>query len=207
MKREGRTMKHKLFALLAFLLMLTSIAINVRPIFASDVHDVAVTEVTPSMNQVCQGLLVKVNVTVANLGNVTEETFNVALYYDSTKIDEQPVENLTAEQTRTLSFSWNTSGVEPCKNYTLRANATIVLGDINETNNELFGGPVKVNIFGDINGDGYVNIMDAVPIGVAFGSNPDDVLHWNPQADLNQDEFINVKDIILLGQNFGAKHE
>jgi len=207
MKREGRTMKHKLFALLAFLLMLTSIAINVRPIFATDVHDVAVTEVTPSMNQVCQGLLVKVNVTVANLGNVTEETFNVTLYYDSTKIDEQEVENLTAEQTRTLSFSWNTSGVEPCTNYTLRANATIVLGDINETNNELFGGPVKVNIFGDVNGDGYVNIQDAVYVGVAFGSNPSDVLHWNPQADLNQDEFINVRDIILLGQNFGAKHE
>jgi PKD repeat protein len=56
---------------------------------------------------------------------------------------------------------------------------------------------------GDINGDGVVNYLDAILLGAAFGSTPDDP-NWNPNADLNGDNTINYLDAIILGANFGS---
>jgi hypothetical protein len=75
--------------------------------------------------------------------------------------------------------------------------------ETNTSNNFLIDGQVHIKIFGDINGDGYVNAKDAVQLGLAFCSQQGGPA-WNPQADLNQDGYINAKDAILLGQNFGA---
>lgn len=54
----------------------------------------------------------------------------------------------------------------------------------------------------DINGDGCVNIIDAVLLGAAFGSKEGDP-NWNPDCDLNHDGYINVKDAAILGIDFG----
>jgi hypothetical protein len=61
-------------------------------------------------------------------------------------------------------------------------------------------------VIGDLNGDGVVNIKDAIIAGNAFGSAPGD-LHWNPDADLypngNGDgDAISILDIIVLASNF-----
>ncbi len=56
---------------------------------------------------------------------------------------------------------------------------------------------------GDINNDKTVNFKDAILLGAAFGSQPDDP-NWNKNADLNGDGVINYKDAIILGANFGS---
>jgi hypothetical protein len=57
-------------------------------------------------------------------------------------------------------------------------------------------------ILGDLNGDGIVNIKDAIVAANAFGSSPGSP-NWNPDADLNGDGKINIIDFILLAANFG----
>jgi parallel beta-helix repeat protein len=55
---------------------------------------------------------------------------------------------------------------------------------------------------GDINRDGIVNILDAIILAGAFGSEPSDP-NWNPNADMNNDETVNILDAILIAGNFG----
>jgi ABC-type transport system substrate-binding protein len=54
----------------------------------------------------------------------------------------------------------------------------------------------------DINLDKFVNVKDAVILGVAFGSKPGD-LNWDARADVFYDGFVNVKDAVKLGVYFG----
>ena len=57
---------------------------------------------------------------------------------------------------------------------------------------------------GDINGDGVVNILDAILLAKAFGSRPGDS-NWDPRADLNKDNVVNILDAIILSLNFGKR--
>jgi hypothetical protein len=61
-----------------------------------------------------------------------------------------------------------------------------------------------VKIPGDINGDGVVDIYDALLASTAFGSKPGDP-NWNPAADLNGDGIIDIYDMIILAGHFGQK--
>lgn len=55
---------------------------------------------------------------------------------------------------------------------------------------------------GDVNRDGYTNLIDANLIKAAYGSKPGD-LHWDPRCDINQDGIVNEYDIVRLGVNHG----
>jgi parallel beta-helix repeat protein len=55
---------------------------------------------------------------------------------------------------------------------------------------------------GDVNGDGKVNILDAILLSKAFNSKPGDA-NWNPDADFNYDGKVNILDAIILASNFG----
>ena len=57
---------------------------------------------------------------------------------------------------------------------------------------------------GDVNGDGVVDIYDAIAAANAFGSTPSSP-NWNPAADLNGDGQVDIFDIIIIGMNFGQK--
>jgi len=57
-------------------------------------------------------------------------------------------------------------------------------------------------ILGDLNGDGIVNLKDAMSAANAFGSSTGDP-NWNPDADLDGNGKINIMDLILLATNFG----
>jgi len=54
----------------------------------------------------------------------------------------------------------------------------------------------------DINGDGVVDIFDALLMARSFGSVRNDS-NWNPDCDLNNDGVIDIFDVILLARNFG----
>jgi len=106
-------------------------------------HDVAITNLTASPTQVNVGASVTVTVTVVNQGNFTEKT-TVTVKYDGTVIRTISVENLEKGQTRTLSFSWSTTGVNP-DTYTLFANASVVEDETDTADNIFTGVTVTIN--------------------------------------------------------------
>jgi parallel beta-helix repeat protein len=57
-------------------------------------------------------------------------------------------------------------------------------------------------LFGDVNDDGAVNILDVILVSKAFGTSQGDP-NYDPSSDLNQDGKINVLDIILVASHFG----
>ena len=55
---------------------------------------------------------------------------------------------------------------------------------------------------GDINGDGVVNILDAILLASAFGSKRGEP-NWDPRCDINKDGSVNILDAIILASHFG----
>ena len=107
-------------------------------------HDIAVKNVVPSDTQVYESEVVEVYVNVINNGTEVE-CFNVTLYYDSNVVDVLYVKDLAAGESLNLTFVWNTLGVAE-GNYTLRAEASVVEGEVNVDNNVFVDGVVEVRI-------------------------------------------------------------
>jgi PKD repeat protein len=113
-------------------------------IFANIIRDVAVTNVVPSSSWVYQTWTDNVNVTIANLGNVTENT-TASAWYNSSLIGAVPITNLAPSTQTTVSIPWNTTGVAP-GNYTITGTASFVPYEtyFNTTNNIYVDGVVEV---------------------------------------------------------------
>jgi len=259
------------------------------------VHDVSISDVTPSKTVVGQGYTVSINVTVENQGDFLEWFGIVAPYFDSVVVPTSvqwetfwsmgdcsrdgyidqtdlhilednwlwhgpPGENpadinsdgvvnnvdlgilgsnlgkdiwthfglpvppkgtqrgvrLHSGNQNTLTFTWNTTEVAK-GNYTISAVADTVPGETDTEDNNFTDGWVFVTIPGDVNGDPYVNIKDAVLLNGAFGavhitdpSDPRYCQYWrgnegpfSPNVDINGDGYINIKDAVLQGAHFG----
>jgi len=113
-------------------------------IFANIIRDVAVTNVVPTSPWVYQTWTDNINVTVANLGNVTE-SFNVTALYNGTAIGTTPVNNLASNTQTTVTIPWDTTGVAT-GNYTISGTASFVPYEtyFNTTNNVYVDGIVQV---------------------------------------------------------------
>jgi hypothetical protein len=170
--------------------------------FQSVIRNVAVIALEANPRIIYENFKVNITLTVSNKGDLTE-TFNVTIYYDNTPITKVKVENLPSKQNRTLTIPWDTRGLKPGI-YTLKAEAHPVPYESDLTDNTLTDGTVTINITGDVNGDGVVDIYDLVIVGLAFSSKPGDP-NWNPMADLNQDGQIDIFDLVILALNFGRK--
>ena len=109
-------------------------------------HDVAVKNVALSAIKMYVGTVVSMEVVVTNYGNYTE-SFSVSIYYNETVIDSKWVTDLDAGGELTFNFEWNTTGVQPDMNYTVKAEASEVLGETNLENNVLIGGVVTVRSY------------------------------------------------------------
>ncbi len=55
------------------------------------------------------------------------------------------------------------------------------------------------SLYGDLNGDGVVNILDISVIALAYPSRPGDP-NWNPSADMNLDDKINIIDVVAVAR-------
>jgi PKD repeat protein len=165
-------------------------------------HDVAVANVTIDRPWVYQGFTANVNVTVVNKGDSNDSVI-VTLYYNITANEIISTQNVTLSptQSRTITLTWDTTGVPFCQNYTITAVATIA-SDNNLADNTLTGGAIEVRIPGDINGDGSVSVLDAIRFGTYFGLRYGDA-GWSADADINRDGKVNILDVIMVAQNFG----
>lgn len=105
--------------------------------------DVAVVDVVASPTMVCVGESVNIRVTVANKGDKTEN-FNVTVYYDENSIETQTVSNLSQGASLTLTFVWNTTGMQPSVTYTISAEASKVPYEIDWDNNRFIDDTVKI---------------------------------------------------------------
>ena len=170
-------------------------------------HDVAVTSVTVSDTQAYVGEIVNITVVAENQGTYAE-TFNVTAKYENVTLEifgtvgTQEVFDLAPGQNATLTFSWNTTDMQPCVNYIIKAEATVVPDETQTSNNAFIDGKVKVKMIGDVNGDGVVDIYDLTIVGQSFGS-----WYWDPrydpEADLTKDGHVDMRDVMVISRNYG----
>jgi parallel beta-helix repeat protein len=171
-------------------------------------RNLAIVNVTLSATKVYVGDFVYIDVTVENEGNYYEETFNVTVTYENTTLEIfgtiaiQEVTKLAPGANVTLTFSWNTTDVQPCIYYTIKAEASEVPYEIDTDDNTYIGGTVKIKLPGDVNGDGVVDIWDLSFVAMAYGtleSEPE----YEPEADLNRDGIVDMRDIFIVAKNYG----
>jgi len=105
-------------------------------------RNVSVISVTPSASEVYVREIVNIIVVVKNQGSKTE-TFNVTAYYNTTAMETQIFTDLIPGTQRTLTYSWNTSGVLG-GNYTISAVASPVPEEIDVEDNTYVNGIVTV---------------------------------------------------------------
>jgi hypothetical protein len=168
----------------------------------SPVHDVTVTDVTPSKTAVGQNYSLNVNVTVGNPGDYPE-TFNVTLYANTSAIG-YAVTNLPNGAFTLIIFAWNTTGY-PYGNYTLSAYAGPVSNETDMADNTFIGNQTSVTIPGDLNGDFKVGLGDLVILAQAYGSKLGDA-KWSPNADIDDTGVIGLSDLVILAQHYGQHY-
>ena len=95
--------------------------------------DISITSVVASPSTATVGKSISITVTTKNEGNTTE-TFDVTVYYDNNTIGTQTVTNLGVGDDKSLTFTWDTTGVD-VGTYTVKANATFVEGEVDTIDN------------------------------------------------------------------------
>ena len=175
----------------------------------TDVHDIAVSDVTVFKTVVGQGYTMRINVTVENLGTQTE-TFNLTTYANATSFSTLLDVNLSSGNSTAILFVWNTTGFA-FGNYTISAYAEAVAGETNTANNNFTCvTPVHVGVPADISGatpgvpDGVCAMRDIAYIIAHFNGKPGEP-KWDPNADVNDDDVINMKDIAISVAYFNHK--
>jgi hypothetical protein len=72
----------------------------------------------------------------------------------------------------------------------------------NEANNMIIQDNFPVTVRGDVNGDGKVDVLDAVIVSLAWNATPVSP-QWNIKADVNHDGIADVLDAVTLGLYWG----
>jgi len=145
----------------------------IEDIFKPPIHDIAISNVAPSVDQAYIGDAVGIYVTVVNEGTKSEvfdvyvyADMDIAVIGDEITIDIISNVSLEAETTTTLSVTWNTVSVVE-RNYTIRAEVPPVKGEENTDNNLYI--------------DGTVTVLPMLThdVAVTSVSAPDEVTHGN----------------------------
>jgi hypothetical protein len=107
------------------------------------IHDIAITDVTPSKTVFGQGYSLGINVTATNQGEWAE-AFNVTAYANTTVIETKEI-TLTSGDSAILVLARNTTGWA-IGNYALSANATILPNESDTGDNSYTDGTVTVRL-------------------------------------------------------------
>ncbi len=164
-------------------------------------HDVAVTNIQFSKSCLGEGYSTNISVTITNEGNQVEILVDVICCGNTTLIGSDLVEVLLVAESATTVFTWNTL-LGSKGNFTIRAYATPVPGESDETDNMLVGGWILVTIPGDVDGDRDVDIFDIVAMAGSYGSEEGDS-KYAPNYDINDDYKIDIFDIVAAASHYG----
>lgn len=166
------------------------------------VHDLGVVNVSMISSKIYVGWMVDVSVTVENVGQYIE-SLNLSVFWNGVSLGTSVIQSVHVGEKVVLDYVWNTTGVAPCRNYTMKAEADAVQGETDLENNvRLF--EVTVNMVGDVNGDGKVNILDIATVAIIFGSHKEDP-DFRLDCDFNRDDLINILDLAAAAKNFGEE--
>jgi hypothetical protein len=141
-----------------------------------------------------KGYLADINATVANEGS-TAESFAITVFANSTALGTTIVNNLAPGANVTVTVAtWNTTNWAYGQ-YLLTATTN---ASVQTFTSDL---AVWVVLPGNINGDGTVDIYDAIILSGAFNSSPGST-NWNPNADINCDGTVDIYDAIIMSGSF-----
>ncbi len=158
----------------------------------------------------------KVNITVKNEGNYIE-SFTVSAYLQNATgnytIGTQQVNNLAPGATTNVTFSFpvptlpgypnNRRAAWPYPTYTVWANASVVPGETDTADNQLFDGLIKVKWPGDVTGDGHVSLSDLVKLAKAWYKNcRDNPSEYNYLCDFDMNGEVKLPDLVFLAKNW-----
>lgn len=163
-------------------------------------HDVAIASVRSSKTIAYGGNTVFIEVIAKNHGNNPED-FEVKCYADSALVGSRII-SLAAEQVYPMIFAWNTTNI-PFGTYSLSAIASVVPYETNIADNTCTDGTVQVRVPGDINGDGIVDVYDAVLLIRDIDAIPSSPNWNNGRSDINDDGRVSGADVTILVRNFG----
>jgi hypothetical protein len=114
----------------------------------------------------------------------------------------QTVTNLAPDNTATLTFVWNTTGVSKGY-YSISGTADNITAEQDLADNILScANMVYVGIPGDVNGDHEVSMRDIAPICRFFMTVLGDP-QYAATYDITNDGKIDMKDVGIAARNFG----
>ena len=166
-------------------------------------HDVAVTNVSPvfpseSYTEVYAGWQVPIEVTVENQGCWTE-TFDVRCSFNGTDIGTQTV-TLIAEETTTLTFIWDTTGVKR-DTYDITGRASYLPEETERWDN-WFWYDLRVKKLGDVDDSGEVDVLDLKKVKLVISGWITDPI-WVRRCDVNGDTEVDLFDEKIVKLNIG----
>jgi ABC-type transport system substrate-binding protein len=173
---------------------------------ATEIHDLAITNMTCQKTIVGTGYSMSTNVTLINQGDHAE-TFDITAYANTTTIQTKKV-SLKSGTSEMIRFTWNTFGF-PKGNYTMWAYAWPVSGETNTSDNTYSGGIVGVTMMGDCAPEfGIIDVFDLVYVALSFGAEygkppPPATQPYQPNADLNGDGIIDIFDLVTIALHYG----
>jgi hypothetical protein len=183
-------------------LLLDSDLVSIEPVNIVDGHvqihvqDIAILSVSTSATEAYPTWTVPLDITVVVENQGTrEETFDVTVYANTLIVGIQTV-TLDAGASTTLVFHWSLTSVAE-GTYNIRAEATVLYGEIDTADNTKTDGTVKIKLPGDANDDGILNAYDLGILAKAWGTLVGEPL-YDARADFNGDGKINIIDHIIL---------
>lgn len=103
------------------------------------------------------------------------------------------------------NFWRNYNGTDLCSGPSQNLTGSDGIGDtpyiISSTNIDYYP-LMKPYLFGDMDGNGRVDMKDIAIVGAAFDTVLGDP-RWNPMADINRDGVVNMRDVALVAKHFG----
>jgi len=162
-------------------------------------HDVIATSNVPETDEAYYTWTIDVNVTVENQGEVTEN-INITAYYNASSWEEIGTISITLASSAqmTVTFSFNLGGAgRGDKDYIVMVVVVLIYEgvcttapDSNVDNNVREEGQVRVPLWGDVDDNGVVNILDLKKVKLAYSK-----LIEEPMADIDGNGKIDILDV------------
>jgi parallel beta-helix repeat protein len=165
--------------------------------------NIAITAISSSKTAVGQGQKVNITIIVQNQG-WDAETTSVTLYANTTILSSFTNIALSGRTQTTLTYTWQTASFDKAK-YRISANATAIPGETDNRDNTYTYGLVLVTIVGDVDGNGNVNVLDAIDLSNSFGKSIGQA-GFNPSADFDDNGAVNILDAITLANNYNQHY-
>jgi parallel beta-helix repeat protein len=150
-----------------------------------------------------QGYCINITSLVRNQWS-TDRSINITAHANTTIIGTFTNITLSGGSSTTFTFTWNTTGIAK-GNYTIWAYAWPVSGETDTADNTLDADKeVRVTIPGDVDGDYWVFLYDAVKLLVRYGAK-EGQSQYDPVYDIDNDGRIFLYDAVILLAHYGQK--